>query len=244
MSDSDNDESNHQTLWPLSAIFVFIFFGSLVYFWPSLIEPFYYFEFWTTKGDLWEAVAGAWPWYLWGFSATTLLLFFREVRITQESPKEKFIHGTLISVWAGVAEEIAFRWLFFFSALVMFPVLNWIFGGFIGLDLFRWLYQYILCPIANFFTFGYLEPYLMNGYGWAVGAAIISSNGRFRDGHAYQGPLGYVNSWFFGMYMHWIVFKYGIIPAILIHFLYDFIIFTLEAIRSAFIVRHSNKRVH
>lgn len=222
-----------QIPWPISAAWAFVFIGGLVFFWPDLIKPFGFFEFWTIKGNFWEAVTGAWPWYAWGFGLTTILLIIRDVRFVTESPMEKFVDGTLISIWAGVAEETAFRWLFFFSAIVMLPVLNWILGGFMDIDLIRWLYQYALCPIANWVTLGYLESYLMNGYGWAIGAAVISSNGRFRNGHAYQGPLGLVNSWFFGMYMHWVVFKYGILPAIFIHFFYDFIIFTLEAIASA-----------
>lgn len=232
-----------QTPWPLRAIWAFVFIGALAFFWPNLIKPFGFFEFWTTKGEFWEAVKGAWPWYTWGFGVTFLFLIFQKVKFTLDTPGKKFVRGTLISIWAGVAEEMAFRWLFFFSAIVILPVLNWIFGGIIGLELIRWLYQYILCPAGNFFTFGYLEPYLLNGYGWAVGAAVISSNGRFRNGHAYQGPLGLVNSWFFGMYMYWVVFKYGILPAMFIHFFYDFIIFTLEAIGSIFTMRRPHPRV-
>lgn len=237
-----SDSSDERTPWPILAILGFLFFGGLVFFWPSLIKPFTFFEFWTTKGDFWDAVKGAWPWYTWGFGVSFLLLVFREVEITLDTPLEKFVSGTFISIWAGIAEEMAFRWIFFFSSIVMLPLLNWIFGGFIGLELIRWLYQYILCPIANFLTFGHLEPYLMNGYGWVVGAAVISSNGRFRDGHAYQGFFGLVNSWFLGMYMHWVVFKYGILPAMFIHFFYDFIIFTLEAIFSIFTKRTPNSR--
>ncbi len=229
------DSEENDTPWPVSAVGAFFFIGGLVYFFPHLIKPFGFFEFWTIKGNFWNAVKEAWPWYAWGFGATFMFLLFRNDNIsTHNSPMDKFISGVLISVWAGVAEEMAFRWLFFFSAIVILPVSNWIFGGWFGLELIRWLYEDALCPIANFFTFGYLEPYLINGYGWVIGAAVISSNGRFRNGHAYQGTLGLVNSWFFGMYMHWMVFKYGILPAIFVHFLYDFIIFTMEAISSIF----------
>lgn len=239
MSDTtDSAEKSKEVPWPVRAILFFVFIGVLVSFWPTLIKPFGFFEFWDMKGDFCEAVKNAWPWYAWGFGVTFLALFSNENKPTPGTPGEKFLGGTLISIWAGIAEEIAFRWLFFFSAIVMLPVVNWILGGFMGLELLRWLYQYILCPIANFFTFGYLETYLLNGYGWAVGAAVISSNGRFRNGHAYQGPLGLVNSWFFGMYMHWVVFKYGIMPAMFIHFLYDFIIFSLRAFGAIFVKRY------
>lgn len=238
-----SDSKSAKITWPLIAIGAFLFIGGLVFFWPSLIKPFSFFEFWTTKGDFWEAVKGAWPWYAWGFGATFLSRVFSKTSLTQVIPTEMFVHGTVISIWAGVAEEIAFRWLFFFSAVVILQLFNWIFGGFMGLELIHWLYQYILCPVANFFTLGYLEPYLLNGYGWVIAAAVISSNGLFRNAHAYSGLLGFINSWFFGMYMHWVVFKYGILPAIFIHFLYNFIIFTLEAIASIFMNRHHRSRI-
>lgn len=236
MSDSNNEASVMP--WLILVFKVFLVFGGLVFFWPSLIEPFRYFQFWPLKGSFWEAVKGAWPWYLWGVGATFFFMLFRRVEYTFDTPMDKFISGTWKSIRAGVLEEMAFRWIFFFSAMVLFPALNWILGGFMGLDLLRWLYEYILCPFANLLTFGYLEPYLLNGYGWVVGAAIVSSNGRFSNAHSYQGPLGLVNSWFFGMYMHWVVFKYGILPAMFIHFLYDFLIFTLEAVGSIFTERY------
>jgi hypothetical protein len=228
MSDSNEEKRDD---WVSASIGAFIFIGTLVFFWPSLIKPFSFFEFWVIKGDLWQTVWSAWPLYTWGIVGTLIFSFFRENRREDDvEPMVLFVTGILRSAIAGIIEEIAFRWLLFLSAVVMLPVVNWIFLGFMGLDIVQWVYTAILCPIANFFTFGYLEPYLMNGYGWAVGAAVISSNGRFRNGHAYLGPIGYVNSWFGGMYLHYIVFTYGIISAIIIHFLYDFCIFTLYAI--------------
>lgn len=235
MSNSTNEEGVAKgTPWHILAFKIFFIIGALVYFWPSLIEPFRYFQFWPLKGSFWEAVKGAWPWYLWGVGVTLIFMPFSQSGYTFDTPMDKFISGTWKSVWAGVAEEMAFRWIFFFSGMVLLPAANYLLGGFMGFDLIRWLYQGILCPVANLFTFGYLEPYLLNGYDWAVGAAVISSNGRFRNGHWYQGPIGLVNAWFFGMYMHWVVFKYGILPAIFIHFFYDFLIFTLKAVGSSF----------
>ena len=226
------------TAWSILAFKVFIVIGALVFFWPDLIKPFRYFEFWTVKGAFWEAVKESWPLYVWGVSATFFFMFFRRIRYTCDSPMDKFISGAWKSIRAGVLEEMAFRWIFFFSAIVLLPVANWLMGGFMGLDIIRWLYQYILCPFANLLTFGHLEPYLMKEYGWVIGAAVVSSNGRFSNAHSYQGLLGLVNSWFFGMYMHWVVFKYGILPAMFIHFLYDFFIFTLEAVGSIFTERY------
>jgi len=35
------------------------------------------------------------------------------------------------------------------------------------------------------------------------------------------------------MYMHYVVFKYGLLPAIFIHFLYDYLILSLSAVFTA-----------
>jgi hypothetical protein len=39
-----------------------------------------------------------------------------------------------------------------------------------------------------------------------------------------------VNSWFLGMVLFYIMFHYGLLSAIIVHFIYDFIIFTIRAI--------------
>ncbi|HMO22056.1 MAG TPA: hypothetical protein PKC98_13950, partial [Candidatus Melainabacteria bacterium] len=54
---------------------------------------------------------------------------------------------------------------------------------------------------------------------------LISANSRFRDGHKYQGFLGWVNSWFLGMVFFYMTLTYGLVAAIAVHFLYDMIIF-------------------
>ncbi len=234
-------QKENTLIWAKLIVRSFLVVGALVLFWPALIEPFKFFEFWGVKDNFWEAVIGAWPWYLWAFGATTVILVKTEVEKNSESFSHKFFIGLFRSVKAGVVEEIVFRWLFFLGAIIVLPVINWLLGGFIGLELLRWLHQYIMCPIANFFTFGYLETYLMSSSGWQVGAAIIVSNNLFRDGHTRLGPLAFINAWFFGMYMYWVVFRYGIFPAMFIHFLYDFIIFTLNAVASSFVI--SRRRI-
>lgn len=215
----------------------FIIVGILVFFWPSLIEPFSFFEFWTIKGSLWAAVKNAWPIYFWGISVTTVMFVIKRDSLPGEDPIDILLNGTVMSILAGILEEIAFRWLIFFLAIVMIPVMDWLLLGFVGLHLIQWIYVVILCPIANFFTLGYLEEYLLNGYGWAVAAAIISANGDFRNGHRYLGWPGYINSWFLGMYFFWVVFNYGLIAAIIIHFLYDFFIFCTVALGTSLIGR-------
>jgi hypothetical protein len=58
--------------------------------------------------------------------------------------------------------------------------------------------------------------------------AIMWSNTKFSDAHEYQGPAGKFNSYLFGLYMFYIAFTYGLLYAIIVHFLYDAIYFTAE----------------
>ncbi len=222
---SDKDEKSGDN-WISGALFGFVVIGILVFFWPSLI-PFRFFEFWTTKGSLWDAVTSMWPLYVWGIVLN--LIHFAYNGRPQGAPAEILIGGTIVSLLAGVTEEIAFRWLIFFSSIVLIPVTDWILLGFMGIHIVQWVYGWI-CWAANIATLGYLSAYLFHPWGWAVGAAMISSNGRFRNAHAYQGIVGIIDAWFFGMCMFWVLFNHGIIAAIITHFLFDFFIFLLVAI--------------
>ena len=195
---------------------------------PALV-PFSYFEFWTMKGSLWEAVVGAWPLYAFMIGLNVMHSFFQRDNY-KEKPHEILFVGLLISCWAGIAEEIFFRWLAFFGAIILIPFLDWMIWFVTGLHIVQWFYADIVCPIANFFTLGYLHPILLDGYGWAVGAAVITANGQFRNGHAYQGLFGFTLSWFFGMYMFWVMFNYGLPACILIHFITDVLVFATVAL--------------
>jgi hypothetical protein len=128
--------------------------------------------------------------------------------------------GLVISVWAGIVEEICFRWLIFLASIAMIQLVNIIFCG-----LPRLIHLYIAGPIANFTTIGFLRPYLFHSVTWAVGAGLLSANAAFRDGHKYQGVVGLINSWFGGMFLFWIMFRHGLLAGILIHFLYDLLVF-------------------
>lgn len=58
--------------------------------------------------------------------------------------------------------------------------------------------------------------------------AVIWSNVKFREGHKYQGPAGVLNSYMFGFYMFYIAFTYGLLYAIIVHFLFDLFLFSSE----------------
>lgn len=58
--------------------------------------------------------------------------------------------------------------------------------------------------------------------------AIMWSNVKFSEGHKYQGPSGTLHSYMIGFYMIYIAFTYGLLYAIVIHFLFDLFIFGSE----------------
>lgn len=143
------------------------------------------------------------------------------------------VDGVNVSVVAGLSEEIVFRWLLFLNAIWFLKLSNWMFFGWLGFGMVEHLYLWVLAPVANFFTLGQMSHLFYHQAGWFVGAAMITANAKFRDGHMYLGFLGFVNSWFIGMYLFWVMFRYGLPAAILVHFLYDLFIFCVIYVDAA-----------
>ena len=190
---------------------------------------------WNTHGTSWiDWLTVGIPIFAWGFGVTFVLKFLkpgytRADRMQRASASNIFVGGTLISAWAGITEELAFRWLSFCGAFLGIFIANWLFFDCLGFGIAEWFYLTIFGPIANFTTGGYLEPWLFHESGWMAGAALLASNQFFRDGHKYQGFFGWVNSWFLGMFFFYVMFNYGLLAAIVVHFAYDWIIFTTAA---------------
>jgi len=196
--------------------------------WPKSV-PFDFFDLWNMTGTPYEWFGTAWPILLWGTCVTAFFAFTtRNDRETNRNAEGIITKGTLISIMAGVFEEITFRWLFFLLAIVSVKITNFFFFGFLGLGIAEWVHMSIVGPFVNWVTLGLLESYIFHASGWAVGAAMIATNVFFRDGHKYQGILGWTNSWFIGMFLFWVMFQYGLLVAILVHFTYDFLIFTVH----------------
>jgi hypothetical protein len=133
----------------------------------------------------------------------------------------------LRTVWTGVIEEVCFRWLLFLGGIITVKVMNYIFFGGFWFGIPEWLQLNFFGPIANFFTLGYLTEYLVKPENWAIGAGLLSANALFRDGHMYQGILGFLDIWFFGMLMFWVLFTYGLPVCILVHFLNNLMIYLM-----------------
>jgi hypothetical protein len=227
------EERKRKIVFVITTVTTLLFVSLAKLLWPDLI-PFKLFEFWALKKPLGRAILASWPLLAWSVLINTVIVIINRNDPETNRNAEKFLsNGFEISIWAGVSEEIAFRWLLFYSQIIGYKIVNWLFFGFAGFGIFEWLYLHITGPIANFLTLGFLEPILLNGIGWAVGAAILSSNGKFRDGHAYQGILGWINAWFTGMFFFYLMFNYSLFASIVVHFLYDIFIFIVVYIDAA-----------
>lgn len=260
--------------------------------WPELY-PFGVFgqPFWGSRGTFIEWVGAIWPIFAWGIGINLLVGLARNMTDNPFS-LERFLRrkeepdaivilsgGTLVSLFAGVTEELAFRWLLYLSAISTLVFMNWLWGtvfafialAFLGLFLtaavgkssrdpfpavmtgvlclvgliafiihggflspMEWVYDVSLLPIADWASFGKMTHILYQPGGWAVGAAVVSANAFFRDGHKYQGLLGIVNSWYIGLVLFWVMFTYGVWPSMVVHFLYDFLIFATMAFMRLF----------
>jgi len=197
----------------------------VMWIWPSVV-PFGFFEFWRIEGTVGEWLYAAWPIFVWAVGVNLLYkLSTRNERYINRHAEDIIVGGTLVSLRAGILEEITFRWLFFLDSIVGVKIANFLFFDWLGFGLPSLFHNNIVGPFANLMTFEGLESYLFHPSGWAVGAAMLATNAFFRDGHRYQGLLGVVNSWFIGMFLFWIMFQYGLPAAILVHFAYDFLIF-------------------
>jgi hypothetical protein len=226
---SEENERNARKY--LSYVFGAIFTIAIVkWLWPGII-PFGLFAVWRTSGSALDWLAAGWPVLAWGFCVQSLILLFSWARrfmrdpFEAASPRDILKAGFFISLWAGVMEEISFRWLIFYAQIFWLKVADFLFYSVLGFGLFSFFHLHVFAPIADYTTFGGLHDWLFSPAGWAVGAAMLATNAIFRDGHTYQGWFGVLNSWFCGMFLFWLMFCYGLPAAILIHFLYDMIIF-------------------
>jgi len=212
----------------------FIGFLTIVFFnwlFPGVI-PFGTFELWKIKQGNWLSwLIAAWPIFAWCVLANVICsALTRNDPCMNKKAESLFGIGILISLWAGFVEEIAFRWLIFLGAIPGVKIANFLFFGWLGFGLPAWFQVHLAGPIANFFSLGGLNGILTEPSNWAMGAALLSTNTFFRDGHKYQGWFGWLNSWFIGMFLFWMLFKYGLLACILVHFAYDFLCFFVRYI--------------
>jgi len=221
--DMDN-LSTRLLVWVAVCAFLFITLAVFMLIFPRVI-PFGLFELWKNNdfGTVWLGIKKVWWIFVWGAGLTSIRAFTTSNEKTENYFAESlFAVDTGRSLVAGLFEEMSFRWLIFFWGIVGAKI-----GNFLLLGIPKWLYLKLVGPVVNFFTFGKIHGLLFHPAGWYVGSALIAANAKFRDGHKYLGAFGYFNSWFCGFIMFWLMFRYGLLTAITIHALYDFVIFTV-----------------
>jgi Type II CAAX prenyl endopeptidase Rce1-like len=212
-------------------LFAICYIAFVKWFFPSAI-PLNWFFWRENSASVVQILMSSWPVFTFGIVFTSFVLL-----ITKNNPEsnyeaeEKLAEDIFISIYAGVTEEIAFRWILFLSCIPAIQLLDWFCGGFLfGNGLINFTYTKFFIPFADFLTFHQLTQYLYNPLSWSLGAAILSTNGKFRDGHSYQGPIGWLDAWFFGMFMYKIVWECGLPIAIFVHISYNSLIFILKYI--------------
>ena len=199
-----------------------LLYGTLHHFWGRYVL----LNFSQLEGRGFVSAALGRVWFVFAWAVVGSLILNAIGQSSSSLPRGvQLIKGWWLSLNAGVFEELIYRWLMFFTAMIVLPFFN-----FITFGLTKWFYMHLLVPLANWATFHALAPQLHSTASWTIGAAIVSASISFRDVH--EGAIGKVNAWFIGMLLFWLVFHYGLLTAIVVHVLYDGIIFTLRAILS------------
>ena len=206
--------------------------------------PFSTADIWSFHGTgLGDWFTVGWPVLVWAVGVNLAVQFYNRTqpesalefieRITRRSSKptrtQVLTTGFILSLWAGVAEEISFRWLIYLSTFTSAAITNWLFFGWAGFGIPEWFHLNIWGPIANWTTLDELRPWIFDQRTWLVGGAMLATNAFFRDGHKYLGPFGWLNAWFIGMFMFYVMFNYGLLACIVLHFTYDMLIFATSA---------------
>lgn len=195
--------------------------------WPWAI-PFGFWQFWFIKGSVLDILKVSWILFVLYF-----LLNIKNLQDTRNDPKVNkhaeliLVGGGINSAFAGVFEEITFRWWMFYSSMATLQLANFLIFGWLGFGIFEWIHNHVLGVFVNFVSYGILESQLFNQAGWFVGAALLSSNWQFRNGHLYLRVSGWLSAWFAGLVFFYLMFNFGLPVAILVHFSLDMFVYIL-----------------
>lgn len=172
-------------------------------------------------------LGSVWFIFVWAVAVPLVVYALGHRRYSHLSRPHQVIKGLWVSLNAGIFEEIIFRGFLFLNAMVMM-----VFFDAITFGLVQWINVHVLLPFSDWITFGALHEQLIETPEWYFGAAILSAAAEFRRRHEYLGLFGWINSWFVGMVMFYLVFNYGLLTAIAAHVIYDAIIFVIRGLTS------------
>ncbi len=124
------DESKEEIENQAKALYSVAVFGFGVYLISLMFPTFFIYPYlkWEGATNLWRF----WPFFLW---ATLTSVYFSGSACAEMQRKESFLilrYDTLISVLAGIWEEIGFRCIYICYAMILVVVVNWMLSVGIG----------------------------------------------------------------------------------------------------------------
>ncbi len=118
--------------WVNLAVGLLLFVMLIKWIWPSA-TPFGTFDFWK-ENQIGAGIKASWAIFLWGGVITSLFAFTLNKKSLNHKAEDILTGGIVISVIAGVLEEIVFRWTIFLVGIIGAQVTNFIFFVSIYID--------------------------------------------------------------------------------------------------------------
>jgi hypothetical protein len=178
--------------------------------WPEVI-PFEVFgaPFWGRDTSTMDAIMSVWFIFAWGVGinfiiglsknseASGISRFLRRKR--EPDSVSILAGGTVISFMAGTLEELSFRWLIFLGAIPGILILNWFWGGILGVV--------VLGLCAFLLTAGVMKATneligIMFGLACLVGVILLGAQGGFPD------PVRWLYEWALFPMVDWVTMGY------------------------------------
>ncbi len=190
--------------------------------------PYRFEEFLFLKGTAWEIFLTCWPIFAIGISLNVYLMArsVNPVEVHQNASSIP-VTGFFQSLVAGLFEEIVFRWVLLYGFMGMIWFIDRI-----TLRIFDVAALQVIAntPVVSFFvnfiTSGAPEVAQHPG-AWTIGFAAFLSNIKFQRGHLYLGIHGMIFSGIAGLYFFQLTFVHGLFAAIIVHFLFDMLVFVM-----------------
>lgn len=203
---------------------------------PFATVPFVFEEFLFFKGAWWEPIWAAWPLFLIGF----VINFWKMATTTNPPEVQKNaptipIHGLSTSLFAGIMEEVVFRWVLLYGYMGILWILNDVTAYLFDVPILKIITEVVFGGFTTIIV-GNAQDILVHPAAWTIGAAagtwtlglaILPSVMKFQQGHLYQGVTGWIFSGFAGLVFFHIMFNYGLFAGMWVHFLFDMMVFLM-----------------
>lgn len=206
----------------------------------AVTVPYEFMQFWDTSGSGFDWLHAARWWFAAGAAGAVLFGYqrMRALERLERNPLGALLGGltgaldrkavTILKlrlgfgVVGGALGEVFVRWIALFVVLILVQFFNALFfEAWLGFGLFHLMQTYILGPVANFVTLGYLHDQLTNPALWPVGFAMFAVCVNTAEKHEYQGFIGQAFAWAFGMFMFYMLFTFGLLACITVHVLWN-----------------------